>query len=92
MQPQDLGRRLRIARDAAGLTQSQVAAALGFSGHTIANWEAERTTPSLADVAALSVLYRVRVGWLVLAESVDPVTCPHSVPLRDRCTDCEVRR
>jgi len=76
---------------------------------TIANYEAERTAPSLLILGQLAALYRVSCDWLVTGrarlphafsepygpEDLPPtkgptvLRCSHSVPVRDRCPDCE---
>jgi len=71
---------------------------------TIANYEQERTAPSLFILGRLAALYRVSCDWLVtghprlphkLSEPYRPVErptvqrCPHGTPYRDRCPDCE---
>jgi len=111
MTPLGVGARLRAARAAARLTQGAVARQLHVGTATIANYEAERTAPSLPALGALAVLYGVSCDWLVtgrprlphgLSEPYGPedlpptkgptvavLRCAHSVPVRDRCPDCE---
>lgn len=102
MSLQGFAERLRAARAAAALTQGTVAAALGYSETTIANWEHDRSQPSPEDLARLVTLYRVSADWLLSGAPRLPHRfegpklsnagrrmCPHDVPITDRCVPCE---
>jgi len=94
---QGFAERLRAARAAASLTQEQVASALGYQATTIGNWDRARTEPCATDLARLATLYRVSADWLLTGqarlphrfERRDGATCPHDVPITDRCIACE---
>jgi transcriptional regulator with XRE-family HTH domain len=60
--PHDLAapdrRELRAMRESAGLTQGEVASAVGVGLNTVWRWEQGRTEPELSDIRALLELYR----------------------------------
>lgn len=68
----DIGCQLREARKSAGLTQAEVAAAVGRSRPTIAAWEAGRTEPDLRTFGQLSQLYGAPADQLLGAEPAEP--------------------
>ncbi len=61
----DIGNKLQQSRTQAGLTQEQVAEALGISRQTISNWENEKTYPDIRSVIILSDLYQVSLDYLL---------------------------
>jgi transcriptional regulator with XRE-family HTH domain len=68
---QQLGVRLAAARHAAGLSQRQVAAALGIHQPSIVVIENGRRTVTALELAAMARLYRVSTDdLLALAEQV----------------------
>lgn len=50
----NIGSNIQMTRQAAGLTQEQLAAAIGVSRQTVAKWEAGETSPDLEHAAALA--------------------------------------
>ncbi|REJ65671.1 MAG: XRE family transcriptional regulator [Planctomycetota bacterium] len=56
--------RLRLAREAAGLTQGQVAKKLGLHRPTVSEIEAGRRRVSADELATMAELYGIDVGWL----------------------------
>jgi len=64
----DIGAKLKKARLQAGMTQEQVAEALGVSRQTISNWENEKTYPDIISVIKLSDLYAVSLDHLLKEE------------------------
>lgn len=69
------GERVKQAREAAGLTQSQLAKRLGRTRSSISNIEAGRQTPSVEMAARCARLLRCDPGWLLAgpAEAEPPV-------------------
>ena len=65
-----LGRNLKTAREAAGVTQTQAAAAVQRTRQTIVNWENEEHSaePSTPQLAVLGELYGVTPKDLRFAE------------------------
>ncbi|MCD8005905.1 MAG: helix-turn-helix domain-containing protein [Oscillospiraceae bacterium] len=68
----DIGTKIKNARLAEGLTQEQVAEALGVSRQTVSNWENGKTYPDIISVVKMSDLYHVTLDHLLKEES--PVT------------------
>lgn len=62
----DIGKRLRGARQAAGLTQDAVAEELCVTRQTISNWEVGKNLPDIYFVLQLSRLYAISVDTLLL--------------------------
>lgn len=61
----DIGNKLQQSRTQSGLTQEQVAEALGISRQTVSNWENEKTYPDIRSVVILSDLYQVSLDYLL---------------------------
>ena len=60
-----LGDRLARAREAAGMSQSQLARRLGVKLTTLRNWEADRSEPRANRLQMLSGLLNVSFVWLM---------------------------
>lgn len=65
----ELGKKLRQARQEAGLTQEQAAERLFVSRQTISNWENEKTYPDITSVVRLSDLYSISLDELLKGDS-----------------------
>ena len=61
----DVGKRLRTARRAAGLTQKQLADRLGVESITVSRWERGVTSPSLPRLRRIAEITQTTVGELV---------------------------
>ena len=61
----DVGSSIRELRQARGLTQEQLAAALYVSRQTISHWESDRTTPDAQSLLLMSSLFDVTIDELV---------------------------
>jgi transcriptional regulator with XRE-family HTH domain len=68
-----IGERLRSARDAAGLTQGQIAKKLGIHRPSISEIEAGRRKVSAEELAQMADAYGVQVGWLTGEEGAHQV-------------------
>lgn len=55
--PLSFGRWLRVAREEAGLSQLQVADAIGVSRSLVTQWETDRLWPHLAQITDLIRIY-----------------------------------
>ena len=64
----DIGGKLKAARLAAGMTQEQIAEALGVSRQTVSNWENGRTYPDIVSVVKLSDIYEISLDTLLKEE------------------------
>lgn len=60
-----IGGRLRSAREAAGISQADIARKLGISRAAISQWEANDTNPDIGRFGAIADAYGVAVDWLV---------------------------
>ena len=67
-----IGVRLRFAREAAGLSQGQVAKKLGLHRPAISELEAGRRRVSSAELTSLAEIYGVDLVWLTSSEVVAP--------------------
>lgn len=59
-----IGARLKAAREAAGLTQEQVAKLLGLPRPAISEMESETRTVSAGELKQLAACYKVSLPWL----------------------------
>lgn len=63
---------LRQARETAELGQAEVAERLGVTQGTVSHWELARSTPSLAQIAALEKVCRVPKGFVLRLAGYSP--------------------
>lgn len=61
----EIGKKLKAARLASGLTQEKVAEEILVSRQTISNWENEKSFPDIVSVIKLSDLYSVSLDELL---------------------------
>ncbi|MCM1150080.1 MAG: helix-turn-helix domain-containing protein [Butyricicoccus sp.] len=61
----EIGRKIRDARAAAGLTQEQAAEELHVSRQTVSNWENGKTWPDIVSVVKMSDLYNISLDRLL---------------------------
>ena len=61
---EEIARRLRMARESAGLSQGQVAKRLGMHRPTISEIEAGRRRVSGEEIATFTELYGVDANWI----------------------------
>ena len=62
------GARIKLARQAAGLTQDGLAAAVGVSRSAVAQWETERSGQVGANLARVAALLGVSPAYLLTGE------------------------
>jgi transcriptional regulator with XRE-family HTH domain len=67
-----LGRRLRVARENAGLSQEAVAKRLGLQRPAVSEIEAGRRRVAAHELAKMSDLYHASMEWLVSGETDTP--------------------
>jgi transcriptional regulator with XRE-family HTH domain len=65
-----IAQRLRVAREAAGLSQGQAAALLGLHRPSISESEAGRRAVPAHELVAYAKMYGVKVSWLTGEEPV----------------------
>lgn len=75
---QTLGQRIRYAREAARLTQQQVADNFGIKRVSVTQWEGDTTQPSTDKIASLAELLDCEVAWLIDAKGNPPLFRPKS--------------
>lgn len=66
-----IARRLRSAREMAGLSQAQVARILGMHRPTITEMEAGRRNVSASELRQLAELLEIDIAWLAGTQSMD---------------------
>jgi transcriptional regulator with XRE-family HTH domain len=69
----ELAIRLRLARQKTGLTQGQVAAALGVTSQSVSNWERAVQPPSPTHLQRLSGLYGMTPRQLIDLDDDNPI-------------------
>lgn len=77
--PSTTGARLKAAREKAGLTQRQLAAAMGTAPQTVSDVEHDRTTHP----ASLEWLLRAAAVLRVKASSLDPWLASRVPPMKE---------
>lgn len=65
--------RLRLAREMAGLSQTQVAKHLGWHRPTVSEVESGRRRVKAEELTVLSKLYAVRIAWIVGEDDLEDV-------------------
>jgi transcriptional regulator with XRE-family HTH domain len=76
MEPAELGARIRELREAAGLSQAELAERLGIAQNSLSNWERGNRQPSFADI--------VRVAESLAVPISDFVVRPKQATLKPR--------
>jgi transcriptional regulator with XRE-family HTH domain len=69
MNQETVGDRIRIAITKAGMTQAQVAEAVGRSEQSVRNWVADRNMPSEGQLVRLADALEVDTGWILTGQS-----------------------
>jgi transcriptional regulator with XRE-family HTH domain len=65
-----IGTRLRFARIARNMTQSQAAKGIGMSVHSIRYYERDKIKPKLGTIKKLAELYSIPLEDLITAEEL----------------------
>jgi transcriptional regulator with XRE-family HTH domain len=66
------GKRLRYARNLAGLTQAQVAAEFEIDRVNVTQWEGDTTSPEIERLPALAAVLQTTVDWLLEGKGTPP--------------------
>lgn len=82
-----LGGRLRTARRSAGLTQKQLAEALGVESITVSRWERGVTTPSLPRLRRIAEITETTVSDLVRAPDAATAHAVELAALREELAE-----
>lgn len=80
-----LGQKICTLRSEIGLTQKELAAQLGITTGTIAEWEADETTPNLSELSRLSKALNVSSDVL-LETTIEEISAPVSQPKQEPIT------
>ena len=67
------GDRLALAREAAGMSQKDLAHRLGTKLPTLRNWEEDRAEPRANKLQMLAGMLNVSMGWLMSGQGAAPV-------------------
>lgn len=74
-----LGERIRYAREAKGLSQSDIARHFGISRISVLNWEHDDTRPKVERIQKLAEVLGVSEEWLLSAKGKPPTRRRKSV-------------
>jgi len=77
------GDRVSGARDAAGMTQSQLARRLGVKKATLVAWEEDLSEPRANKLSMMAGVLNVSLGWLLTGEgegTAEPVEMAEGAP------------
>lgn len=82
---ENFGKRLRCLRKERGLTQDDIAAAIGVSRQIISRWERNEAVPKAGNLTALADTLGISVDYLLHGKTNFPATpeVPVEVPLND---------
>lgn len=64
----DLGERVQALRRRQGISQEELAAALGVSRQAVSKWESRQAQPELDKVVGLAAYFGVSLDWLLLGQ------------------------
>lgn len=87
--PVAVGRRIKSAREAAGLSQVQVAEHVGGHDSKVSNWEKGKRLPETEPLYALAYLFEMSVDFLLTGEST---AAPEDLALMRRVGRAEGRQ
>ena len=86
------GGRLTRAREAKGLTTSQLARRVGVKTVTLQNWETDRTAPRSNRLAMLAGLLDVSPTWILIGRGEAPLEAEDGEAREDRQELLDLRR
>lgn len=75
------GKRLRYARNLAGLTQAQVAAEFEIDRVNVTQWEGDTTSPEIERLPALAAVLQTTVDWLLEGKGTPDGECESCGPV-----------
>ena len=67
-----INERIAFLRKEKGLTQEELAKALGVTNQAVSKWESEQSTPDLEKVIAMSELFEVTTDYIL--KGIEPVS------------------
>lgn len=86
------GGRLTRAREAKGLTTSQLARRVGVKTKTLQNWETDRTAPRSNRLAMLAGVLNVSPTWILIRRGEAPFDAEEGKASEDRQELLDLRR
>jgi transcriptional regulator with XRE-family HTH domain len=66
---QEVGNRIKAAREALGLSQKDIYDALGVGASTWHNWESGKRAPDPFVMANLQILHGITLDWIYVGDS-----------------------
>lgn len=75
-----IGKRISELRKKNGMTQEQLAEALGTTRQSVSKWESEKTSPDIDSVIRMGTLFDVSMDYLLLGEEPDRSHCADPMP------------
>lgn len=70
---EDVGKRLKRARQARKLSREQVSTRLGISVSAVQHHESGRNDPTMDNLAKYSKTYRISTDWIILGKGKGPL-------------------
>lgn len=67
----DLGERVQALRRRQGISQEELAAALGVSRQAVSKWESRQAQPELEKAVGLAAYFGVSLDWLLLGQEAE---------------------
>lgn len=64
-----IGRRLRLTRQALGLSQTEFAARAGIAKNALSQYESGKQRPSIDNAIALAETHRITLDWIYLGDN-----------------------
>lgn len=77
----NVGERIRQAREAAGLSTAQLARRLGVRTHTLSSWESGRAEPRANRLVMMAGVLNVSPTWLLMGQGQAPADSPDDIAL-----------
>ena len=69
-----IGRRIKLARELAGLTQEKLAEIIGVSRTAVVRWESGETVPTVDHLIEMTSVLKVSADYLLGISDTDQVT------------------
>ena len=83
----NIGKRFKRYRQSKHLTQKEAAEALGINSYQLANYESNRSEPSIATLKGMSKLYQVSIDNLLGNDASNDLEIPNDNGTNDSSFD-----
>jgi transcriptional regulator with XRE-family HTH domain len=77
-----IGDRIRVAREAAGISQEDIGSRLGVSRAAVSQWETKEAKPGIARLQQIGAILGATLEWLVAGDGTGPSSIPVTAALR----------